>query len=134
MNILLRPLAMALLVAASAATSALAAELAPKLAPGSTFTIMFPEMPPTFAELLDHTGVKARMTVFLPTNYDPGRKHPLLIFLYGGSGGSGGNPSVARALSEEKDFVCVSLPLFKEASSAEFVGEFRLRKVSKCVI
>ena len=32
----------------------------------------------------------------------------------GGNGGGATNPKVARALSEEKDFVCVILPLFKE--------------------
>jgi hypothetical protein len=114
MNIVLRPLALASLVVTSAAASALAAEPAPELMPGSTFTIEFPALPPTFADLMDHNGVKPRMTVFLPFNYDPHGKHPLLIFLNGGSGGTGGNPGVARSLCEGKDFVCVGLPLFKE--------------------
>ena len=91
-----------------------AKEADPEIKPGSTFTIKFPDMPPTFADLLDHNGLMPMMTVSLPANYDPARKHPLLIFLSGGNGGSGGNPSVARALSEDKDFVCVNLPLFKE--------------------
>jgi dienelactone hydrolase len=86
----------------------------PEIKPGSTFTIKFPDMPPTFYSVFEGKDVKPQMTVFLPTDYDPGRKHPLLIFLSGGTGGTGGNPSVARALSEDRDFVCVSLPLFKE--------------------
>lgn len=114
MNTLLRPIAMALLFAALTTTGVLAADPAPKRVPGSTFTIPFPEMPPTFADLLDHNGVKPMMTVFLPRNYDPRRKHPLLIFLEGGNGGTGGNTNVARKLTEEKDFVCVAVPLFKE--------------------
>jgi hypothetical protein len=110
----LRPFAWALLVVASAVTGVLATEPVQELAPDSTFTITFPELPPTFADLFDHNGIKPMMTVFLPTNYDSSRKHALLIFLGGGTGGTGGNPGVARSLCEEKDFVCVGLPLFKE--------------------
>ncbi|HPA17775.1 MAG TPA: DUF5666 domain-containing protein [Verrucomicrobiae bacterium] len=89
-------------------------EPAPRLEPGETITIPFPEMPPTFAERPDPKGIPAMMTVFLPRNYDRERKHPLLIFLGGGGGGRGQNPVVARKLTEEMDFVCVDLPLFKE--------------------
>ncbi len=93
-----------------------AATPAPRLAPGSTFTVQFPEMPPTFYDVFEAKDVKAQMTVFLPTNYDPGRKYPLLIFLNGWDGGTGSNPGVARALSEDRDFVCASMPLFKATS------------------
>ena len=87
----------------------------PSLTPGATFTVPFPEMPPTFYDLAQQKDVKAQMTVFLPRNYDAARKHPLLLFLNGGDGGAGGNPGVARALTEEQDFICVSVPLFKAA-------------------
>ena len=86
----------------------------PQLLPGRTFTIEFPDMPPTFAELLDKKNIPPKMTVFLPRNYDRQRKHPLLIFLGGGGGSRGQNPAVARKLTEETDFVCADLPLFKE--------------------
>src|ERR1017187_3596954 len=102
-----------LLAASLLAYNGLAAEPAPKLTPGNTFTITFPEMPPTFYDRYTQMDVKARMTVFLPRNYDPGRKHPLLVFLNGGDGGTGSNLGVARSLSGEQDFVCVSMPLFK---------------------
>lgn len=85
----------------------------PKLQAGKKFTIQFPDMPKTFQAQVSPNGQPAMMTVFLPTNYDPQRKHPLLIFLDGGDGGAGSNPSIARALTEEKDFICVGLPLFK---------------------
>jgi len=127
MNTLLRAIAIALLVAASAATSALAAEPAPNLAPGSTFTVAFPEMPPTFYDLYQKKDVKAQMTGFLPTNYDPGRKHPLLVFLNGGDGGTGSNPGVARTLSAEKDFVCVDVPLFKVTDPKAPGGDYIMR-------
>ena len=91
-----------------------AEENTPQTKPGSTFTIKFPDMPATFADLLDHNGVEPMMTVFLPADYDPGRKYPLLMFLNGGTGGTGGDASLARNLSEGRDFVCVGVPLFKE--------------------
>lgn len=86
----------------------------PRLVPAESFSIRFPEMPATFAELLDERGIEPMMTVFLPRNYERQRKHPLLIFLGGGGGTRGQNPTVARKLTEEKDFICVDLPLFKE--------------------
>jgi dienelactone hydrolase len=88
----------------------------PALRPGQSFTLQFPDLPPTFDELVDPKGIKPQMTVFLPKNYDPARKHPLLIFLNGGTGGRGTNPGVARALTEETNFVCASLPLFHKAA------------------
>jgi dienelactone hydrolase len=89
-------------------------EAAPRLVPGQVLSFQFPEMPPTLFSVLVHTNVPATMTVYLPRNYDPQRKHPLLIFLGGGNGGKGQSAAVARKLSEEQDFVCVDLPLFKE--------------------
>jgi hypothetical protein len=92
-----------------------AAATAPvRLAPNSTFTVPFPEMPPTFYAAFAKKPGPATMTVYLPTNYDRSRTHPLLIFLSGGPGGAGGNPGVARALTEDKDFICVNMPLFKK--------------------
>ena len=126
MNTLLRPIAITLLVAA-AATSALAAEPATSLTPGSTFTTTFTDMPPTFFDLNEKKDVKAQMTVFLPRNYDPGRKHPLLIFLNGGDGGPGSNLGVARSLSEERDFVCANMPLFKVTDPKAPGGEIIMR-------
>ena len=96
------------------AVSLHAAGAAPGLVPGETFSIRFPDLPPTFYRLDTEEKIPTQMTVFLPTNYESNRKHPLLIFLEGGNGGGATNPKAARALSEEKDFVCVILPLFKE--------------------
>lgn len=96
------------------AVSLHAADAAPELVPGQTFTIRFPDLPPTFYRLDTEEKIPTQMSVFLPANFDRNRKHPLLIFLEGGNGGGATNPKVPRALSEEKDFVCVILPLFKE--------------------
>jgi hypothetical protein len=127
MNILLRLIAAALSITVGATTVMSATEPAHRLTPGSTLTVTFPEMPSTFYTLSQKKNVKAQMTVFLPTNYEPGRKHPLLIFLGGGDGGTGSNPGVARALTAEKDFVCISLPLFKVTDPKAPGGDFIMR-------
>ena len=88
---------------------------APQLKPGSLFTVKFPEMPPSLCDLENKQPADVAMSVFLPQNYDPQRKHPLLIFLNGGDGGKATNPGVARALTQEQDFICVTLPLFKKS-------------------
>ena len=104
---------LALLAVAAFGPGRLASEPAARLVAGGTVTIAFPEMPPTFYAVFEKKDVKAQMTVFLPRNYDPGRKHPLLIFLNGWDGGAASNPGVARALSQEQDFICAGVPLFK---------------------
>ncbi len=126
MSILRRLVATALLISVMAASGTLAVETSAKLTPGSTITIQFLDMPPTFYALDQKKDTKAQMTIFLPTNYDPGKKFALLIFFTGGNGGAGGNPSVARALCQEKDFVCASMPLFK-ASDPKGPGGFIMR-------
>ena len=100
----------------------------PALRPRQSFTIPFPDLPPTFEELVDPKGIPPQMTVFLPKNYDPARKHPLLIFLNGGAGGRGGNPGVARALTEDTDFICVNLPLFHQAAPGSAGYNFIIRE------
>lgn len=106
------------LILFSAAVSSVAiraAEPAPKprLEPRETFTVQFPEMPPTFYALFQKKDVKAQMTVCLPSNYDPAKKFPLLIFLNGWDGGDGTTLGYAQGLTQGRDFVCVSMPLFR---------------------
>lgn len=92
----------------------LAAQTIPTLKPGQASTIYFPDLPPTLYETIQKKGTQPAMTVFLPKNYDLQRKYPLIIFIGGGDGGPATGAAIARKLTEEKDFVCVSLPLFRE--------------------
>lgn len=96
------------------------AEDTPKLQPGQKYNFTFPEMPKTFYAQQAKNDKPAMMTVYLPTNYDPQHKFPVLIFLNGGDGGDGSDLAVARALSEGKDFMCVALPLFK-ANTRDYI-------------
>lgn len=111
-----RSLPAAFVVVAVLLPAALAvAQPTPPLTPGSTFTIEFPDMPPTLAEMQDPKGIPATMAVSLPADYDPQRKHPLLVVLQGGNGGRGTSASIARQIIGPNEFVCVNLPLFKES-------------------
>ena len=101
-----------LLAVLSFAQAAMAADDAPQLLPGKAFALQFPDMPPTLRDQLSGSDAKAMMTVFLPANYDATHKFPLLVFLTGDDGGTGGTVVTARHVSEDKDFVCVNLPFF----------------------
>lgn len=90
-----------------------AADTPRALTPDSSFTINFPDLPPTFHAVASKQSVPAKMTVYLPRNYDRAKKHPLLVFLSGGDGGDGTALSVARDITGQQDFVCVNMPLFR---------------------
>ncbi|MCX7827397.1 MAG: hypothetical protein N2689_17845, partial [Verrucomicrobiae bacterium] len=102
------PSAVVLVVLLCVAASVAASEPTPQLAPGSKFTIVFPDMPPTFYCLDTGQKIPAQMTVFLPTNYDRNRKHPLLIFLEGGNGG--GDPAGSFLVEPRAVFVVPAVP------------------------
>lgn len=91
----------------------------PALTAGADITIDFPDLPPTFHARYDKKPSVVRMTVFLPRNYDPHRKYPLFVFLNGGDGGDAANPGVARALTQDKDFICAVMPLFKSTDPTQ---------------
>jgi hypothetical protein len=99
----------------------------PPLVPGGSTTLAFPELPATYYDLAMKRGADACLTVTLPSNYDPARQHPLLIFLGGGDGGPATNPAVARALTQGRDYVCVAMPLFKVTDPHGPGGEIIMR-------
>ena len=90
-------------------------EAAARRTPGGTFTIPFPEMPPTYWSIATSKEGPARLSISLPKNYTPSGKFPLLVFLHGGSGGNGGpKAAIVSAMTEDQDFVCASMPFFKK--------------------
>lgn len=111
----------AMLTCATLGMNGWAANRAEKLAPGTSFTVTFPDMPQTFFAMQQKKDVPAQMTVYLPTNYDPAKKFPLLVWLNGGDGGDGTTLGVARGVTQGRDFICVSVPLF-QASLAPVSG------------
>ena len=81
----------------------------PRVKPGATFTVGYPDLPETLA----HTP--SEMHISIPTDYDPARKHPLFLWINVGTGGAG-DPKIAQDITENKHFVCVSLPLYRTAA------------------
>lgn len=91
----------------------LMAQPAQRLAADASISFSFPDMPPTFHDIVTGRNDQARMTIYLPRNYDPARKHPLLVYLNGGDGGDGSALGIARSITGQQDFVCVNMPLFR---------------------
>lgn len=108
--------------------AALGGEAAGRLTPGSTFSVPFNEMPPTYWTMATSNQGPARLSISLPKNYTPGGKFPLLVFLHGGSGGNGGpKAAIVSAMTEDQDFVCASMPFFKKIAPKDPGGNVVMR-------
>src|SRR5439155_17466373 len=86
-----------------------------KLEPNATLRLDFPSLPETLANKFTGEKQAARLTVQLPENYSAAGKFPLFIFLHGGHGGHGEPHPVTREIIGPRDFICVTLPLFKRS-------------------
>lgn len=84
-----------------------------KLEPNATLSFEFPDLPDTLATKMTGEKQPARLTAELPENYSSDGKFPLFIFLHGGHGGHGKPHPVTREIAGKRDFICVTLPLFK---------------------
>lgn len=91
------------------ATSALATDLKPNAA----LTYDFPELPNTLAGMVSGTTKVPRLGAILPSNYSKETKHPLFVYLKGGSGGPDDGGTMARDIVGAEDFIAVQMPLFK---------------------
>lgn len=101
-----------LLVAAFIAAAG-AGALEQQLAPNAVLRFDFPELTPTLMSMLSNQPAPATMTVQLPENYSRTNELGLVVFLAGGAGGRGTSVEPARGIAGPRDYVCVSLPLFK---------------------
>ena len=75
----------------------------PGLQPGDRFRVPFPALPETLA------SEPSEMHVYIPSKYDPARKHPLFVWLNGGAG----RPGVQTGPVGTEHVVVVSMPLYK---------------------
>lgn len=106
-----------------------------KLEPNATIRLDFPDLPDTLATAGSGERQPARLTATLPTNYTREGKFPLFIFLNGGDGGRGDGLPVPRQQVVPRDFICVSLPLFKHAYNTNDGGLVSMEDfptVSRC--
>lgn len=84
------------------------------LAPNAKVTLDFPELPNTLAGMVSGTAKVAQLGALLPANYTPGSRHPLFVYLKGGSGGPEDGGGMARDIVGAEDFIAVQMPLFKK--------------------
>lgn len=99
---------------AAGAWDARAGEGEVKLIPGVQVEFEVPAAPPSLADMKRQSGaLHAKMAVKLPANYDPRRTYPVLVFLSGGDGGTGGELHQADPFLGGEGYVLVNLPLFK---------------------
>jgi len=86
-----------------------------KLEPNAKIGFEFPDLPETFYSKSTHENHPAMLSAQLPENYTRDAKFPIFVFLEGGNGGRG-DSSTARSIVGPRDFITVSLPLFRDGS------------------
>lgn len=91
-----------------------ASALAGDLKPNAALNFDFPELPNTLAGMVSGTEKPARLGAILPSNYSPASKHPLFVYIKGGSGGPEDGGGMARDIVGAEDFIAVQMPLFKK--------------------
>lgn len=52
------------------------------------------------------------ISIYLPENYTADYVYPLVLFLNGGSGGSGRSTGIPRMVTGDMNYICVNFPLF----------------------
>ena len=92
-----------------------------KLEPNAMVRFDFPELPDTLCTKVTGRRQPARLTAQLPTNYSRESTFPLFVFLNGGDGGRANSP-LGREIVGPRDFICVSLPLFKRTFDTNEAG------------
>ena len=86
-----------------------------KMIPGVPIEFEVPGAPSTLAKLIrNKPDESVRMTIKVPSDYDPSRTYPVAVFLNGGDGGFGGELNMADPFLGGGDYVLVNIPLFKD--------------------
>lgn len=84
------------------------------LKPDTQLTFDFPDLPNTLTGMVSGTTKVPRLGAILPSNYAKEAKHPLFVYLKGGSGGPEDGGAMARNIIGAEDFIAVQMPLFKK--------------------
>lgn len=84
-------------------------------APDSEIQKVFPRLPQPLWSQVQGESLESSLSISFPENYNTTDRFPLFIWLGGGSGGAGDNVEWARSITQNRDFVCVNLPLYKQS-------------------
>jgi|GEM_PF-200052 len=87
----------------------------PDLQAGQSFTWSFPELAPTLRTLVNGMPEVPKLTVYLPRDYTPERKYPLIVLIPGAEGSAGDNADFARQTVGDEGYICVGVPSFKKS-------------------
>jgi len=80
---------------------------------GAKITVAFRAMPKTLYSQIRGKPYPAKMTFYLPKNYSPEKKFPLILWNSGGDGHKGTDLRYPLKLTRGMNVVCLTLPLFK---------------------
>jgi hypothetical protein len=115
MSILLRSVVAAWLIWVMAASNARPAEAATSLTPGSTITLQFPEMPPTFHAVFQKTNAPAQVSIFLQ-HYDLLKGKPFLMV----SSNAKSRPRAQQICDAAKAAGAKAVLVFEDAGKHDF--------------
>jgi predicted esterase len=78
--------------------------------------IRFPDLPDTFYAKRMRRRIQPTMTFHLPRNYSAAGRFPLIVYLDGGHGGPSTKKTIgkARMITDDREYIAVTLPLFKK--------------------
>ena len=110
-----------LMITAAMGTSPLRAA---NLSPGSTIEFRVEGVPPSLADLFRNNRIEpALLTVRLPLTYNREKDFPILVFLSGGDGGTGGELHQAEPFLGGTDYILVNFPQYKAVLDGETVDK-----------
>lgn len=97
----------------------------PDLQPGKTTVIEFSseQLPETLYNMFTGLKYPPAMSVHLPAGYSLEKRYPVLLYVPGHHGNKAGNIANAVTLGKGKEWIAISLPLFKSRlDKSEFGG------------
>ncbi len=103
----LKPMCIALL-------SSLCAEGGTPQPDSQEITWSFKSLPASLHMKITGQSEPARATVYLPPGYTLEKKYPLVVLINGAEGGQGRDTGFARSVVGDQDFICLSVPTYKE--------------------
>jgi len=78
----------------------------------TVLTLEFPKLPPTMYNMVFGKKPVAMASVYLPVDYSPDKKFPVLLWIDGGMGSAGDGARVLADIYGHQGFIYINLPQF----------------------
>jgi len=82
--------------------------------PDTILILKFPALPKSLYYNVTGEFPTTLASVYLPTDFDENKKHPVVLWIDGGLGGAGDLVNQAKKYIGSEGFILINLPLFKE--------------------